>query len=156
MCSNEETLMQSNMDVARIPVKTKYCLVLNQTFNVEVNNNVYMIKLVEDNHILKRIVISKEIKTDKVTDEESEQDDDYPSSYEVGDAWRQHEGGDHSKGSFVKDSQGDISVKEDGFYEKRNKYLEEIMEKGDVGEEVGGARDGLEKKDDKVTKNVCL
>lgn len=144
------------MDVARVPVKIKYFLILNQTFNVEVNNNVYMIKLVEDNHFLKQIVISKEITTDKVSDEESEQDDDYPSSDEVGGAWRQHEGGDHSKGYFVKDSQGDIGIKKDGFSDKRNKYLEEIMEKGDVWEGVSGARDGLEKKVDKVTENVCL
>lgn len=75
--SYEETMKQTNMGVARILVMTKYCLVLNQTFNVEVNENVYRIKIVEVNHGPKHIVIQ--------------------SSDEDGGAWRQHElGGDEN------------------------------------------------------------
>lgn len=60
ICSDEETRMQTSMDVAKILVKTKYCLVLNETFNVEVNNNVFKIKLVEYSYGPKWIIIPKE------------------------------------------------------------------------------------------------
>lgn len=49
------------MDVARILVRTKY-LYLNETFNEENNDNIYMIKMVEDMCGPKSIVIPKEVK----------------------------------------------------------------------------------------------
>lgn len=60
VCYDEKTSLQTHMDVARILVKTKYCLVLIQTFNEEVNTNVYRIKMVKDNHGPKRIAMAKE------------------------------------------------------------------------------------------------
>lgn len=45
------------LDVARILVRTKYNLVLNEIFNVDINDNIYRVKLVEDMHGPKRIVI---------------------------------------------------------------------------------------------------
>lgn len=49
--SNEETKQHQNFDVVGILVRTKYCLVLNEMFNVDVNNNVLWVKLVEDNQV---------------------------------------------------------------------------------------------------------
>lgn len=67
------------MYVARILVRTQYCLVLNQTFNMEVNANVHMIKIIEDNYGPKRIVMAKEKEYGRDSNEDSEQDDDYLS-----------------------------------------------------------------------------
>lgn len=44
------------MDIVRILVTT-YSLVLNETFNVEINDNVFSVKLVEDMHGPKRTVV---------------------------------------------------------------------------------------------------
>lgn len=57
ICLDEETHKRTRMDVARILVRTKYSLVLNQTFNVEINDKVYSIKMVEDMHGPKRLVV---------------------------------------------------------------------------------------------------
>lgn len=50
VCSDDETREQVKMDVARILVRTKYSMVLNETFNMEINDNIYRIKMVEDMH----------------------------------------------------------------------------------------------------------
>lgn len=36
------------MDVAKIIIRTKYCLVLNKTYNLSINDNTFAIKVVED------------------------------------------------------------------------------------------------------------
>lgn len=48
MCSYDNTKNHTNMDVAQIMVRTKYILVLNETFNVQINEDVFQIKFVED------------------------------------------------------------------------------------------------------------
>lgn len=51
--------MQLNMDVVRILARTKYSMGLNEAFNIEIHNNVYRVKIVEDMHGPKRIVVPK-------------------------------------------------------------------------------------------------
>lgn len=50
-------LKQTNMDVARIMVRTKYNSVIKKTFNVQINYEVYWIKVVEYSKGLVRIII---------------------------------------------------------------------------------------------------
>ncbi|KAI5438061.1 hypothetical protein KIW84_023976 [Lathyrus oleraceus] len=57
ICCDEETEKHKNLDVARFLIKTKYSLNLNETFNVDVNNRIYRVKLVEDMHGPKRILV---------------------------------------------------------------------------------------------------
>lgn len=57
MCSDEEIGKQSKMDVARILVRTKYTLVLSETFNDGINNYIFRIKMIEDLKGLFRVVI---------------------------------------------------------------------------------------------------
>lgn len=56
---DEETKNQTRIDVARVLVRTKYLLVLNQMLNMEINKNVFCIKMVEDSHGPKRIICPK-------------------------------------------------------------------------------------------------
>lgn len=58
LCSNDETRNQSKMDVTRILVRTKQSMVLNKAFNGEINSNVNWMKLVEDDHGPKIILMS--------------------------------------------------------------------------------------------------
>lgn len=37
MCSKDNTRIQTKMDVAHIMVRTKYVMVLNKAFNVQIN-----------------------------------------------------------------------------------------------------------------------
>lgn len=60
VCLDDETRDNSRMDVARFLIRTKSSLVLNESINVEVNDHVYGIKLVEDMHVPKRIVVLNE------------------------------------------------------------------------------------------------
>lgn len=55
VCLDKETRDQSNIDAAIILVKTKYSLVLNEFFNVGINDEVFNIKMEEDMHGPKRI-----------------------------------------------------------------------------------------------------
>ncbi|CAI8595929.1 unnamed protein product [Vicia faba] len=48
VCSDEETSKHKNLDVARILIRIKYCLVLNETYNISINEKVFIIKFVED------------------------------------------------------------------------------------------------------------
>ncbi|XP_058783008.1 uncharacterized protein LOC131657654 [Vicia villosa] len=50
ICADDDTIKQRSFDVARILIRTKYCLVLNETYNISINDNVFRIKVVEDNH----------------------------------------------------------------------------------------------------------
>ncbi|XP_058758209.1 uncharacterized protein LOC131631431 [Vicia villosa] len=56
VCSDTETTKQSNMDIARILVRTKFCMVLNETYSISINNIVYNIEVVEDSHGPMRIL----------------------------------------------------------------------------------------------------
>lgn len=49
------------MDVTRFLVRTKYSMVLIETLNMEINDNIYRIKMVDDMHEPKHIVIPKEV-----------------------------------------------------------------------------------------------
>ena len=71
------------MDVARILVRTKYTMILNEAFNMEINNNVYRIKLVEDEYVLKRILMSVKEKRKRtfVESEDSEETSDKGVAY---------------------------------------------------------------------------
>lgn len=57
ICSDNNTRKQTNMDVARIMVRTKYNSVIKKTFNVQINYEVYWIKVVEYSKGLVRIII---------------------------------------------------------------------------------------------------
>lgn len=59
MCSDEETDNHMKSDIVIFFIKTKYSMNLNETFNVDVNNKIYRVKLVEDMHGPKRIFIPK-------------------------------------------------------------------------------------------------
>lgn len=59
MREDDETRDLVRMDVARFQIKTKYSMVLNEAFKLEVNDHVYNVKLVEDVHGPKRIVVAK-------------------------------------------------------------------------------------------------
>lgn len=48
MCLEDNTKNKTNMGVTRFVVRTKYILVLNETFNVQINEYVFWIKVVED------------------------------------------------------------------------------------------------------------
>ncbi|XP_058733452.1 uncharacterized protein LOC131605070 [Vicia villosa] len=75
ICADEVTRKHKNMDVARILIRTKYCLVLNETYNISINDNVFRIKVVEDNHGPLRIALNHEgkIMESKDSDEVSEE-----------------------------------------------------------------------------------
>lgn len=59
VCLDEETSKQSKMDVVRILVRTKYILVLNETFKVEINKDVFKVMIIENSQGLMRITIPK-------------------------------------------------------------------------------------------------
>lgn len=59
MCCDAETERQDNLDVARFLIKTKFSINLNEVTNVEINEKVYRIKLFEDFHGPKQIVVRK-------------------------------------------------------------------------------------------------
>lgn len=59
MCSNDNTRNKSYMDVARILVRTKSSIVLNDVFNVKINDDAFRIKEVEDLHGPLRVNLSK-------------------------------------------------------------------------------------------------
>lgn len=65
------------MDVTRFLIRTKSTMVLNESFSLEVNEYVYGIKLVEDMHGLKQIVIPQDSKKVDVLDESSEEEDEW-------------------------------------------------------------------------------
>lgn len=48
--SDDETIKQETMNVARILINTKYSMMLNETYNIGINDYVFQIKLVEDHH----------------------------------------------------------------------------------------------------------
>lgn len=48
-------------DVTRVLVRTKYNLVLNETFNVEINKEVFMVKIIEDSQGPMRLEMLKHI-----------------------------------------------------------------------------------------------
>ncbi|CAL5199593.1 unnamed protein product [Lathyrus oleraceus] len=57
MCSYDNTKNHTNMDVVQIMVRTKYISVLNETFNVQINEDVFQIKFVEDSQWPLRICL---------------------------------------------------------------------------------------------------
>lgn len=85
ICCDEETQKQSKFDIARILIRTKYNLVLNETFNNGLNGEAFSIKIVEDSQGLLRIVMhkSKDGKVSESTDS---------SGSEVGDSVWDDEG----------------------------------------------------------------
>ncbi|XP_058741575.1 uncharacterized protein LOC131613953 [Vicia villosa] len=74
VCSDDETRDHTRMDVARFMIRTKSSMVLNETFNLEVNKHVYGIKLVEDMHGPKRIVVPQASKKDDIAEVSSEEE----------------------------------------------------------------------------------
>lgn len=77
VCSDEDTRDLVKMDVARFMIRTKSSMVLNESFNVEVNKHVYGVKLVEDMHGPKRLVVLKESKEEEYSkDSAMEEDED--------------------------------------------------------------------------------
>lgn len=57
MCSDDDTREQTTMDVARILLRTKFSLVLNEAFNVNINGNMFNFKVVMDPHEPLRICL---------------------------------------------------------------------------------------------------
>lgn len=58
ICADEDTSKHKRMDMAMILIRTKYCMVLNETYNISINENVFRIKVVEDNHVPLRITMN--------------------------------------------------------------------------------------------------
>lgn len=48
--SDDATIKQETMNVERIFINTKYNMMLNETYNIGINDYVFQIKLVEDHH----------------------------------------------------------------------------------------------------------
>lgn len=57
LCLDDETKNHVKFDVARILVRTKYNLVLNECFNIGVNGEAFSIKIVEESQGPLRIVL---------------------------------------------------------------------------------------------------
>ncbi|XP_058761119.1 uncharacterized protein LOC131634461 [Vicia villosa] len=86
VCSDDETREHKRMDVARFLVRTKYSLVLNETINVEINDQVYQIKLVKDMHGPKRIIVPNECNKDDPSEDSNSEEKDGEDS-----AWNEKE-----------------------------------------------------------------
>lgn len=77
MCYDEETDNHMKSDIAIFFIKTRYSMNLNETFNVDVNNKIYRVKLVEDMHGPKRIFIPNvDSMVSETEDSGSDEDDD--------------------------------------------------------------------------------
>lgn len=72
VCFDDNTIIQINMDVTRFMVRTKSSMVLNEAFNVHANDEVFMLKLVEDSHGPLRIRMNKD--QNKKVDSDSSSD----------------------------------------------------------------------------------
>lgn len=48
--SDDATIKQETMNVEIIFINTKYSMMLNETYNIGINDYVFQIKLVEDHH----------------------------------------------------------------------------------------------------------
>lgn len=59
MCQYYETMSYSKFYVVRILVRTKCNSVLNETFNIGINNEVFRVKIIEDCQGPMRIVLPK-------------------------------------------------------------------------------------------------
>ena len=116
VCSVEETTKQSKMDVARILVRTKYSLVLNETFDVEINNNVFGVKILEDSQRLMWIKIPKFTKF-----EGAQKESEFSLEYGLGE-WEEEADKVYTKSSFVRGTIS-ISIKEDIGNEENIKVL---------------------------------
>ncbi|CAI8613624.1 unnamed protein product [Vicia faba] len=66
ICMDEDTKNHNKLDVARVMVRTKYNLVLNETFNIGVNREAFSIKIVEDSQGPLRIVMAKNMAKEEV------------------------------------------------------------------------------------------
>lgn len=71
ICADENTSKGVCMNVARFMVKTKCALVLNETFNVLVNDVTFRIKMTEDTHCPLRIMAENSIQK-KISSSEPE------------------------------------------------------------------------------------
>lgn len=59
ICSDEDTLNQTKMDVARIMVRTKQSNVLTIIVNIQIRNINFSIKVIEDSYGPMKIMLSK-------------------------------------------------------------------------------------------------
>lgn len=104
------------MDVARTLVITKYSLVLNETFNVEINNNVFGPKILEDSQRLVWITIPKFTKSGG-----AQKESEFSLEYGLGE-WEEEADEVDTKSSFVRGTIS-ISIKEDIGNEENIKVL---------------------------------
>lgn len=63
------------MDVVRILVRTKSNMSLNKPFNVDINENTYQIKIVEDTSVSLQIIMSKKLNSESRSDNDSDEDE---------------------------------------------------------------------------------
>ncbi|CAI8594473.1 unnamed protein product [Vicia faba] len=61
VCCDENTLNSANMDITRILVRTTCCLVLNESFNVLIDDIVFRIKMLDDSHGPLRISLNRKV-----------------------------------------------------------------------------------------------
>lgn len=59
-CSNDNPRSQVSMGLARLMIWTRISMVLNETFNVQIYEEVFIIKVLEDSHGPLRIVMNKD------------------------------------------------------------------------------------------------
>lgn len=59
VCCDESTLNRVNMDITPILVRTNFTVVLDDAFNVNIDDKVFRIKMVEDSYGLLRIVLNQ-------------------------------------------------------------------------------------------------
>lgn len=57
VCADKDTTKLKCLDVAIIIMSTKYCLVLNETYNIAINEVTFNIKVMEDGHAPMRISV---------------------------------------------------------------------------------------------------
>lgn len=108
------------MDVARILIRTKYCMVLNEYYNISINDGVFMIKVVEDSHGPMRIAVKLPNSNPDVScdSEDTMEDDDGSYCNSVED-----DNGDGDSDSFFQESTNETLVKKGGRCASKEKTL---------------------------------
>lgn len=83
VCSDEETSKHKSLSLARILIRTKYYLVLNQTYNISINDIFFNIKVVEDVHGPMRIALNSNRNKNKTDEESLDSSDDDSGEWNV-------------------------------------------------------------------------
>lgn len=152
--ADEETMKHRRMDVARFLVRTKYSLVLNETINIEIKNHIYRIKLVDDMHGLKHIIMKDDSSIAKDTSMEEEEDNDEEGSVWYEDESESEEDASHEdKEASVSESPiAETEAKEQGTKKVVND-VSMVAATLEEEEDIGHVQQRLQKK---VTKRIWI